>query len=181
MKKGTLITSVLILLLTFGCKENGIKEHTSTPPFIIDSHTHYGATMRPGYLADIASEHPGLFIHAPHFGNPWYNEAGEATRRNVNLYFDLTGSSLIKKDKDPGFWKQFLWWTPYLGKAHMPKDAVPAFEKILFATDEGPEAFEENIQRFNKMPDACGVSEETRAKSYGLTMAGVHGINVHNI
>ena len=58
----------------------------------------------------------------------------------------------------------------------MPEDAVPAFEKLLFATDEPPEAFEENIRRFNEMLDACGVSEETRAKSYGLTVARFHGI-----
>jgi hypothetical protein len=58
----------------------------------------------------------------------------------------------------------------------MPKDAMPAFEKLLFATDEGPDALEENIRRFNKMLDACAVSEETRAKSYGLTMARIHGI-----
>jgi hypothetical protein len=134
------------------------------------------ARMRPSFLATIAVKFPKLFIHAAHFGNPWYEEAGEATRRNRNLYFDLSGSSLIKKEEDPGYWKQFLWWTPYLGKAHMPEDAVPAFEKLLFATDEPPEAFEENIRRFNKMLDACGVSDETRAKSYGLTVARFHGI-----
>lgn len=134
------------------------------------------ARMRPAFLATIAVKFPKLWIHAAHFGNPWYEEAGEAARRNPNLYFDISGSSLIKKEEDPGYWKQFLWWTPYLGKAHMPKDSVPAFEKLLFATDEPPEAFEENIRRFNKMLDACGVSEETRAKSYGLTIARVHGI-----
>lgn len=136
------------------------------------------ARMRPSFLATVASRHPKLVIHAAHFGNPWYDEAGEATRRNNNLYFDISGSSLIKKEEDPVFWKQFLWWTPYLGKAHMPADAVPAFEKLLFATDEGPEAFEENIRRFNRMLDACGVPPETRAKSYGLTMARVHEIAV---
>lgn len=134
------------------------------------------ARMRPAFLATIAVKFPNLFIHAAHFGNPWYEEAGEATRRNRNLYFDISGSSLVKKEEDPGFWKQYLWWTPHLGKAHMPEDAVPAFEKMLFATDEPPEAFEENIRRFNKMLDACGVSEETRAKSYGLTVARFHGI-----
>ncbi len=134
------------------------------------------ARMRPSFLATIASRYRKLVIHAAHFGNPWYDEAGEATRRNNNLFFDLSGSSLIKKEEDPGYWKQFLWWTPYLGKAHMPADAVPAFEKILFATDEPPEALDENIRRFNKMLDACQVSAETRAKSYGLTMAGIHGI-----
>ncbi len=134
------------------------------------------ARMRPSFLATIASRHPKLIIHAAHFGNPWYDEAGEATRRNNNLFFDLSGSSLIKKEEDPAYWKQFLWWTPYLGKAHMPADAVPAFEKLLFATDEPPEAFEENLRRFNKMLDACGVPDETRAKSYGLTMARIHQI-----
>ena len=136
------------------------------------------ARMRPSFVATIASKFPKLVIHSAHFGNPWYDEAGEATRRNDNLYFDLSGSSLIKKEEDPGFWKQYLWWTPYLGKAHMPKDAVPAFEKILFATDEEPGAFEENIRRFNKMLDACSVSDETRARSYGLTMARIHGVKV---
>lgn len=136
------------------------------------------AQMRPGYLATIASRHSKLIIHAAHFGNPWYDEAAEATRRNTNLYFDMSGSSLIKKDKNPACWLQYLWWTPYLGKAHMPSDAVPAFEKILFATDEGPEQLEENIIRFNKMLDACGVPEEIRAKCYGLTVAKMHGIKV---
>ena len=134
------------------------------------------STMRPAFLADIASRHPKLFIHAAHFGNPWYEEAAEATRRNKNLYFDLSGSSLIKKENDPGYWNQWLWWTDMLGKAHIPKDAVPAWEKIIFATDEGPGALEENIRRFNKALDACNVSEETRAKCYGLTMAKVFGI-----
>jgi hypothetical protein len=136
------------------------------------------ARMRPSFLATIAARFPKLMIHGAHFGNPWYEEAGEATRRNTNLYFDLSGSSLIKKEEDPGYWRQYLWWTPYLGKAHMPSDAVPAFEKILFATDEPPEAFEENIRRFNKMLDACGVEAATRAKSYGLTAARMHGIAV---
>ena len=136
------------------------------------------AHMRPSFLAEVAARHPNLVIHAAHFGNPWYDEAGEATRRNRNLYFDMSGSSLIKKENDPKYWLQFLWWTADVGKAHMPKDAVPAFEKILFATDEPPEAFEENLRRFEKMLDACGVDDATRAKSYGLTIARIHGIPV---
>jgi hypothetical protein len=136
------------------------------------------AHLRPSFLADIAATHPKLFIHAAHFGNPWYEEAAEATRRNKNLYFDLSGSSLIKKENDPHFWAQWLWWTDAIGKAHMPKDAVPAWEKILFATDEGPEALMENIRRFNKVLDACGVDQATREKSYGLTIARVYGITV---
>ena len=136
------------------------------------------ARLRPGYLATIASKHPDLIIVGAHFGNPWYEEAGEAARRNHNLYFDLSGSSLIKKENNPGIWKEYLWWTDYVGKktAHMPDDLVPAFEKIVFASDQDPDALEENFRRFNKMLDANNVSEETRAKCYGLTMARILGI-----
>lgn len=136
------------------------------------------AHLRPSFLADIAAMHPKLIIHAAHFGNPWYEEAAEATRRNSNLYFDLSGSSLIKKENDPGYWAQWLWWTDAIGKAHMPKNAVPAWEKILFATDETPDQLEENIRRFNKALDACKVPQEIREKCYGLTMARLLGIDV---
>ncbi len=134
--------------------------------------------LRPGYLGTISYKFPDLMIHAAHFGNPWYNEAGEVARRNKNIYFDLTGSSLLKKDNDPGFWKQFLWWTPYLGKSHMPADARPAFEKLVFGSDENPEYLEENIMRFNKMLDACGVSEASRKVIYYETMANILNIDV---
>lgn len=134
--------------------------------------------LRPAPLADITAKQPNLLIHAAHFGNPWYEEAAEAARRNNNLYFDLSGSSLIKKENDPHFWAQYLWWTDAIGKAHMPKNAVPAWEKIVFATDEVPEALEENIRRFNKALDACNVPDSIRAKCYGLTIAKMHGINI---
>lgn len=134
--------------------------------------------LRPAPLGDICARHPNLMIHAAHFGNPWYEEAAEAARRNKNLYFDLSGSSLVKKENDPGYWDQWLWWTDAIGKAHMPKDAVPAWEKIVFGSDEGPDQFEENIRRFNKVLDANNVPDSIRAKCYGLTMARIHGIEV---
>ena len=134
--------------------------------------------MRPGYLGTIAYKHPNLVIHAAHFGNPWYNEAAEVARRNKNLYFDMSGSSLLKKDTDPGYWMEFLWWTPYLGKPHMPSDAVPAFQKIVFATDQSPDGLEENIIRFNKMLEACDVSLETKKMCYYGTLAKIHNVDV---
>ncbi len=134
--------------------------------------------MRPGYLGSVCFKFPDLIIHAAHFGNPWYNEAGEVARRCKNLWFDFSGSSLIKKIDDPGYWTEFLWWTPFLGKAHMPADAVPAFQKIVFATDEDPSGFEENIMRFNKVLDACGVDEATRRMCYYETIARIHNIDV---
>lgn len=136
------------------------------------------AGMRPAYIASIAERHRGLIIHAAHFGNPWYEESAEATRLNPNLYFDISGSSLIKKDEDPGFWGQYLWWTPYLGRPHVGAAAGPAWEKILFATDEvaAEESLTQNIIRFNKMLDANNVPEETRKNMYGRTIARIHGL-----
>lgn len=133
--------------------------------------------MRPGYLGTIAYKFPKLIIHAAHFGNPWYDEAAEVARRRPNLYFDITGSSLFKKDNDPTYWKEFLWWTPYLGTPHMPKDAVPAFQKLVFGTDEEPSGLETNLIRFNKMLDACNVSTETREYCFYKTMAEIHKID----
>lgn len=134
--------------------------------------------LRPAPLADICARHPKLKIHAAHFGNPWYEEAAECARRNVNLYFDLSGSSLIKKENDPAYWGQWLWWTDAIGKPHMPRNAVPAWEKIVFGSDEGPDQFEENIRRFNKVLDANNVPDSIRAKCYGLTMARLLDIKV---
>jgi len=134
--------------------------------------------LRPAPLADICARHPNLKIHSAHFGNPWYEEAAECARRNVNLYFNLSGSSLIKKENDPTYWAQWLWWTDAIGKPHMPKNAVPAWEKIVFGSDEGPDQFEENIRRFNKVLDANNVPDSIRAKCYGLTMARLLHINV---
>jgi uncharacterized protein len=142
------------------------------------------AGMRPAFIASIAERHRGLIIHAAHFGNPWYEEAAEGARLNPNLYFDISGSSLIKKDDNPKIWEQFLWWTNHLGKPHVGTAAGPAFEKILFSTDEAPneENLLENIRRFNKMLDACNVPNEIRENMYGRTIARIHGIkSVHGL
>ena len=138
------------------------------------------ALVRPVYLATIAANHPKLIVIGAHFGNPWYDEAAEGARRNKNLFYDITGSSLIKKENNPGIWKDYLWWTNDIGKRHTPLDARPAFECIIFGTDEGPDeaALVENIRRFNKMLDANDVPDSSRAEMYGLTLARIFGIKV---
>lgn len=134
--------------------------------------------MRPAGAATIAERHRGLIIHAAHLGNPWYAEAAEGARINPNLYYDLTGSSLIKKSDNPGIWTEYLWWTDHIGKPHVGQAATPAFEKILFGTDELPneENLVQNIIRFNRMLDACKVPQEMRENMYGKTFARIHGI-----
>lgn len=132
------------------------------------------ARMRPSFLHTIARSFPGLRIQGAHLGNPWYDEAAEVARWEKNLYFDLTGSSLIKKEKNLAVFKDYLWWAgPTM---HSPPDAVYAFEKLVFGTDEAPEALDNMLSRYEAMLEACGVPEASRRKIYGGTMARILGI-----
>jgi hypothetical protein len=132
------------------------------------------ARMRPSFLHTIARSFPRLRIQGAHLGNPWYDEAAEAARWQKNLYFDLTGSSLIKKAKNLGVFKEYLWWEG--PTAHSPPDAVYAFEKLVFGTDEPPENLDVVLGRYEAMLNACGVPEASRRKIYGETMARLLGI-----
>lgn len=132
------------------------------------------ARMRPSFLHTIARSFPKLVIQGAHLGNPWYDEAAEAARWEKNLYFDLTGSSLIKKAKNLAIFKEYLWWEG--PTAHSSPDAVYAFEKLVFGTDEEPENLEACLARYEAMLDACGVPEASRRKIYGETLARLLGI-----
>jgi len=134
------------------------------------------ARMRPAYLHTIARSFPKLVIQGAHLGNPWYDEAAEAARWEKNLYFDLTGSSLIKKQKNLAIFKDYLWWEG--PTAHSSPDAVYAFEKLVFGTDEDPENLDACLARYEAMLNACGVPEASRRKIYGETLAKILGIKV---
>jgi len=132
------------------------------------------ARMRPAFLHTIARAFPALRIQGAHLGNPWYEEAAEAARWSRNLYFDLTGSSLIKKERNLAVFREYLWWDG--PTAHSSPDAVYAFEKLVFGTDEPPANLDAVMARFEAMLDANGVPEDSRRKIYGGTMARILGI-----
>ena len=132
------------------------------------------ARMRPAFLHTIARSFPKLRIQGAHLGNPWYEEAAEAARWEKNLYFDLTGSSLIKKEKNLAVFKEYLWWAG--PTAHSSPDAVYAFEKLVFGTDEPPANLDAVIARFEAMLAVNNVPEESRRRIYGETMARILGI-----
>jgi hypothetical protein len=134
------------------------------------------ARMRPSFLHTIARSFPKLVIQGAHLGNPWYDEAAEAARWEKNLYFDVTGSTLIKKARNLAIFKEYLWWEG--PTAHSSPDAVYAFEKLVFGTDEDPENLVACLARYEAMLNACNVPEASRRKIYGETMAQLLGINV---
>jgi hypothetical protein len=134
------------------------------------------ARMRPMYLDTLARAFPELILIGAHFGNPWYDEAAEAARWNPNLYFDLTGSSLIKKKDELTVFKKYLWWGPGNDQQHMPGETPHAFEKLVFGTDEDPVELEKLIAQYNRLLDACQVPEAVRRKVFAGTMIRILGL-----
>lgn len=146
----------------------GIASHSERPEYTSM------ARMRPEFLDTIARAFPNLFIQGAHLGNPWYAEAAEAARWCPKLYFDMTGSTLIKKAKNPSVFREYLWWDgPML---HSSPHAVYAFEKVVFGTDEDPERLDTVIERYEAMMNACEVPEPSRKKIYSETLAKVLGV-----
>ncbi|MBN8733456.1 MAG: amidohydrolase family protein [Acidobacteria bacterium] len=128
--------------------------------------------LRVTLLDNIARRYPKTTIIGAHLGNPDYAWAGEIARWNPNLYFDLSGSTLIKKQEDPTFFKSIFWWSS-VASPHTPKSQVSAFEKVIFGSDVfGGEIreFDDSIDRYKKMLSACGVSPEAQANIFGGTM-----------
>jgi len=130
--------------------------------------------MRPMYLDTLGRAFPELNIVGAHFGNPSYDEAAEVARWNPNVWFDLTGSTLIKKQADLAEFRKYLWWGLTSGQAHMPKDTPHAFEKIVFGTDNDP--LEVVIERYTNLFNACQVPEAVRWKVMTGTASKLLGL-----
>jgi uncharacterized protein len=128
--------------------------------------------MRISTLDLIARRFPGLTIIGAHLGNPDYSWAGEIGRWNPNLYFDVSGSTLIKKQEDYGFFKSIFWWTS-VASPHTPKSSATAFEKLVFGSDvfEGElDEFDRELERYHRMLDQCGVSATAQANIFSGTL-----------
>ncbi len=129
--------------------------------------------LRVTLLDNIARRYPSMTIIGAHLGNPDYAWAGEIARWNPNLFFDLSGSTLIKKQEDPAFFKSIFWWSSIAPSPHTPKGQASAFEKIVFGSDIFGGELEEldrSIERYEKMLNACGVSKESQANIFGGTL-----------
>jgi predicted TIM-barrel fold metal-dependent hydrolase len=127
--------------------------------------------MRPLTLDGIVRRFPKITVIGAHLGNPDYADAAEISRWNPNLYFDLSGSSLIKKQNDLTFWKSIFWWSGVVSP-HTPAGGPDAFEKLLFGSDvfNGElEEFDRELERYHKMLDACGVPKAAQDNIFAGT------------
>jgi len=128
--------------------------------------------IRATTLDNIARRYPKVNIIGAHLGNPDYQWAEEVARWNPNIHFDLSGSTLIKKQDDYTFFKSIFWWSAIVSP-HTPKGGPNAFEKIVFGSDVFGgelEEFDRELERYHKMLDACGVLPEAQANIFSGTL-----------
>jgi uncharacterized protein len=128
--------------------------------------------MRVSTLDLIARRFPKLIILGAHMGNPDYAWAAEVGRWNPNVFFDVSGSTLIKKQEDYPFFKSLFWWTN-VASAHTPKTSAPAFEKLVFGSDifDGDIAeLDRSLERYHRMLDTCGVPAEVQSNIFSGTL-----------
>jgi len=120
----------------------------------------------------IARHWPKLTIIGAHLGNPDYAEAGEIARWDPNLYFDVSGTSLIKKKDDYAFFRSVFWWTGVVSP-HTPASGADAFEKLVFGSDVfggDVQEFDLALARYHAMLDACQVPKSAQAMIFSGTM-----------
>jgi uncharacterized protein len=120
----------------------------------------------------IARHWPMLTIIGAHLGNPDYAEAGEIARWDPNLYFDLSGTSLIKKKDDYTFFRSVFWWTGVVSP-HTPASGADAFEKLVFGSDVfggDVQEFDLALARYHAMLDACRVPQSAQTMIFSGTM-----------
>jgi uncharacterized protein len=128
--------------------------------------------MRVTTLDGVARHFPGLTLIGAHLGNPDYAWAGELARWHPNLYFDVSGSTLIKLQNNYTFFNSIFWWSG-VESPHTPKSEANAFEKLVFGSDVfggDLEEFDLALSRYHKMLDACGVSQKSQANIFAGTM-----------
>ena len=128
--------------------------------------------MRATRLDLIARHWPYTIVIGAHLGNPDYAEAAEIARWSPNLYFDLSGSSLIKKRDDYAFFRSIFWWSGVVSP-HTPATGHDAFEKLAFGSDEffgELGEFDAGQARYHAMLDACHVPAEVQAMIFAGTM-----------
>jgi len=128
--------------------------------------------MRVMTLDLIARRFPKLTLIAAHLGNPEYAWAAELGRWNPNLFFDVSGSTLYKKQADLAFFKTIFWWDN-LVSPHTPKTDVSAFEKLVFGSDVfGGEIaeFDRELDLYRKLLQVCGVPAASQENVFNGTL-----------
>ena len=127
--------------------------------------------MRAFYLEEIARRFPKLTVIGAHCGNPEYEWAAEVARWNPNVFFDLSGSTLVKMHDRLADLRKIFWWSGTDEGTQTPDNDPSAFSKLVFGSDTGLDQIEGVIRQYRELFEACGVPEHTQKLIMGGTLA----------
>lgn len=135
--------------------------------------------LRPIFLDRIARAFPTLTLIGAHLGNPWYEEAAMTLFWNPNVYFDLSGTLL--KRKDAAWFNEVLWWTPErMAKLAHNADTHYAmshpFDRICFGTDVPIDEMGYCIEEYARLFDGLNLPADLRARVMGGNVARMFGL-----
>lgn len=132
--------------------------------------------MRPFHLEEIARRFPKLTVLGAHCGNPEYEWAAEVSRWNPNLFFDLSGSTLLKMRPRLHHLQDIFWWSGVGQDTSTPNNDQSAFIKLVFGSDTYLARIETVLTMYRAVFDACDVPEATRKMILGGTMSQFLGL-----
>ena len=132
--------------------------------------------MRAFYLEEVARRYPQLTVVGGHCGNPEYEWAAEVARWNPNVFFDLSGSTLVKFRGRLSDFMRFFWWSGTDWGTDTPDSDPSAFSKLVFGSDAGWDAsslqgVEGALNDYRAFFDANHVPAQTRRRILGGTLA----------
>ncbi len=120
----------------------------------------------------IARHWPTLTLIGAHLGNPDYAEAAEVGRWNPNLYFDVSGTTLLKKKDDYRFFRSIFWWSGVVSP-HTPSKKAGAFTKLVFGSDVfggDLKEFDLSLANYRAMLNDCEVPADDQSLIFSGTM-----------
>lgn len=132
--------------------------------------------MRAFYLEEVARRYPKMTVIGAHCGNPEYEWAAEVARWNPNVFFDLSGTTLVKMHSRLADFRRIFWWSGTPEGTRTPEGDTSAFAKLVFGSDSGLGGIEEVLSRYRDMFEACDVPERTRKLILGGTLGKIFGL-----
>lgn len=137
--------------------------------------------MRAFHLEEIARRFPKITAIGAHCGNPEYEWAAETARLNLNVFFDLSGTTFYKMGGRLERFRDFFWWSD-TEQEGQPENNPSAFVKLVFGSDAGffwdshrnlYSDIPEQIQRYQQLFAACDVPSSAQQLIMGGTLARI--------
>ena len=132
--------------------------------------------MRAFHLEEIARRFPKITVLGAHCGNPEYEWAAEVARWNPNVFFDLSGSTLLKMHARLSEFRNIFWWSSNGWGSKPPEGDPGAFVKLVFGSDTSLDGIEGVLAQYRALFEACDVPANTQRLILGGTLAKILGL-----